>query len=149
MSVRQVFYQLVARGVIEKTEEGTVIRLLTDTRLDGTIPFDLIVDETRRARITQTFDSERLDCDPPIVERAALTETQITQHALPTRATKRRGNSHAHNFVGDSVELDALPPSDLRAMVRAVIEQHVWPEATEALCVAEDSECELLRAWRA
>jgi hypothetical protein len=33
MTVRQVFYQLVARGVIEKTEEqyqGTVIRLMTE-----------------------------------------------------------------------------------------------------------------------
>jgi hypothetical protein len=33
MTVRQVFYQLVARGVIEKTDEeyqGTVIRLMTE-----------------------------------------------------------------------------------------------------------------------
>jgi hypothetical protein len=255
MTVRQVFYQLVARGVIEKTEEeyqGTVIRLLTDMRLDGTIPFHLVVDETRRVRVTRTFDSiadavahtarfyrrsalaqaddyleiwlekdalagvlwdvtsdydvplmvsrgmpsltflyasaceiqraaeagkstfiyqfgdhdpsgvlipqtierrltelcERLDCPPPVVERAALTEQQIVDFDLPTRPTKRRGNSHARSFVGNSVELDALPPSELRRLAREVIERHVSPEQTAVLRAAEDSERELLRRWR-
>src|SRR6185369_7278703 len=44
MTVRQVFYLLVARGVIEKTEEqyqGTVIRLMTEMRLDGSLPYSL------------------------------------------------------------------------------------------------------------
>jgi hypothetical protein len=36
-------------------------------------------------------------------------------------------------FVGESVELDALPPRVLRDMVRDVIEQHISPEATRAL----------------
>ena len=39
-TVRQVAYQLVTRGVIEKTEgeyQRTVIRLLTEMRLDGQI----------------------------------------------------------------------------------------------------------------
>ena len=55
MTVRQVFYQLVARGTIEKTEEeyqGTVIRMLTNMRLGDEIPFNWIVDESRRARET-------------------------------------------------------------------------------------------------
>jgi hypothetical protein len=57
MTVRQVFYQLVVRGVIEKTEkeyQRTVIRLLTDMRLNDELPFDWIVDESRRRRCTQT-----------------------------------------------------------------------------------------------
>ncbi len=255
MTVRQAFYQLVARGLIEKTEaeyQHTVIRLLSEMRLDGTLPFDLIVDETRRARITQTFNNvadaldhtarfyrrsalaqandyveiwlekdalagvlwdvtseydvplmvsrgmpsltflhasacaieraaehdkptviyqfgdhdpsgvliprniesrltemcELLDCPPPIVVRAALTEEQIAEFDLPTRPTKRNGNTHARTFIGNSVELDALPPHVLRAMVRAVIEYHVSPEATAILRAAEASERELLRAWR-
>ncbi len=44
MSVRQVFYQLVARGIIEKSEEayqGTVIRLMTAMRLSGALPVRL------------------------------------------------------------------------------------------------------------
>jgi hypothetical protein len=40
MTVRQVFYQLVSRGVIEKTEkeyQQTVIRLMTEMRLDDSL----------------------------------------------------------------------------------------------------------------
>src|SRR5262249_56628589 len=51
MTVRQVFYQLVTRGVIEKTEkeyQQTVIRLMTDMRLDGELPFQWVIDESRR-----------------------------------------------------------------------------------------------------
>lgn len=256
MTVRQVFYQLVTRGVVEKTEEqyqGTVIRLMTEMRLDGSLPYSWVVDESRRVRVTQTYDSikhaleqtakfyrrsaleqsadyvevwvekdalagvmwdatsdydvpltvsrgmpsitflhgsalairsaaergkdayiyqfgdhdpsgllipqtierrlnemcERLDVPAPYVERVALTEKQIKRYRLPTRPTKRDGNRHALGFAGDSVELDALPPRTLRTMVREVIERHISPEATEALRAAEDSERELLRAWRA
>src|SRR5262249_36497395 len=59
-TVRQVFYQLVARGVIEKTEgeyKHTVIRLLSEMRLDDQIPWDWIVDESRRTIQTETFNS--------------------------------------------------------------------------------------------
>jgi hypothetical protein len=255
MTVRQVFYQLVSRGVIEKTEaqyQGTVIRLMTEMRLSGDIPYRWVVDESRRVRITQTFDNvqdavehtarfyrrsalaqsddyveiwsekdalagamwdvtsdydvplmvsrgmpsitllhgsaleirraaehgkqsyiyqfgdhdpsgvlipqtiekwlcemcEKLDCPPPIVERVALTKTQIRRHRLPTRPTKRAGNNHAADFEGDSVELDALPPRILRELVAGVIERHVWPAQTRILREAEESERELLRMWR-
>jgi hypothetical protein len=60
MTVRQVFYQLVIRGTIEKTEaqyQGTVIRLLTDMRMEGDVPFSWIVDESRRRRSTRTYDN--------------------------------------------------------------------------------------------
>jgi hypothetical protein len=255
MTVRQVFYQLVVRGVIEKTEaeyQGTVIRLLTEMRLDGSIPFDWIVDESRRRRITETYNNvtealeattkfyrrsalraaddyleiwcekEALsgvlwdvtseydvplmvskgmpsltflhgtfkeiyreakagkqsyiyqfgDHDPsgvlipqtiesrlrelcekhyclldPIVKRVALTEDQIAQFNLPTRPTKREGNRHADKFEGDSVELDALPPSELRTMVRKVIERHITPASVAALRAAEESERDMLRMW--
>lgn len=60
MTVRQVFYQLVNRGVVEKSEEayqGTVVRLLTTMRVAGDLPFAWIVDHTRRRRVTETWDS--------------------------------------------------------------------------------------------
>jgi hypothetical protein len=60
MTGRQVFYQLVVRGVIERTEaqyQGTVIRLMTEMRLDGTLPYEWVTDESRRPRITQTFNN--------------------------------------------------------------------------------------------
>src|SRR4029077_12412774 len=61
-TVRQVFYQLVARGVIEKTEkeyQSTVIRLLSEMRLAGRIPWSWIIDESRRTINTRTFDNVR------------------------------------------------------------------------------------------
>jgi hypothetical protein len=255
-TVRQVFYQLVVRGVIEKTEkeyQGTVIRLLSEMRLDGQIPWSWIIDESRRTRSTRTFDSisealedtaryyrrsalrecddyieiwsekealsgiiwdeaseydvpvvvskgvpsltqvygsftsvyhaaragkrsylyqfgdhdptgclipksiqarlnefcDKHDCPFPFVERIALTKEQVEQYRLPTRPTKRDGNMHAHNFEGDSVELDALPSSELRSLVRECIERHISEQQLEILREAERSEREVLEqlAW--
>jgi hypothetical protein len=254
MTVRQVFYQLVVRNVIEKTEDqyqGTVIRLLTEMRMAGSVRFNWIVDESRRRIVNRTYNSiadavrdtarfyrrnalhecpdyveiwsekealagvledaagdydvpvlvskgmpsltqlygtacqiaraaragkraflyqfgdhdpsgvlipqtieyrlnelcEKLDCPPPRIERVALTEQQIAAFNLPTRPTKREGNRHAHKFEGDSVELDALPASELRSMVREVIERHISEQELEILRAAEDSERDLLEAW--
>lgn len=60
MTVRQVFYQLVVAGLIEKTENEymtAVVRLLTDMRVSGELPFSWIIDESRRRRVTRTYDS--------------------------------------------------------------------------------------------
>ncbi len=60
MTVRQVFYQLVTRGVIDKTEreyKSTVCRLLVDMRRDGDLPFDWIADNTRWMRKPTTHGS--------------------------------------------------------------------------------------------
>jgi hypothetical protein len=57
-TVRQVFYALTVRGVINKAEieyQRTVIRLLTDMREEGTIPFDYIADNTRWQRKPTTY----------------------------------------------------------------------------------------------
>ena len=58
-TVRQVFYQLVTRGAVEKTEgeySRTVVRLLSEMRLDGQISWDWITDESRTRQVTRTFD---------------------------------------------------------------------------------------------
>jgi hypothetical protein len=225
-----------------------VIRLLTEMRLDGGIPYEWIIDESRRRRLTQTYDNvadaleqtarfyrrsalqqaddyieiwcekdalaglmwqvtslydvplmvsrgmpsitflhgsaqevckaseagkstfiyqfgdhdpsgvlipqtierrldemcEQLGCDPPTIERVALTEAMIVGYNLPTRPTKRHGNNHAAGFTGDSVELDALPPRVLRALVQEVIEIHISEQALNVLRTAEESEREQL-----
>jgi hypothetical protein len=90
---------------------------------------------------------ERADCPMPTVERYALTEEQIEEHRLPTRPTKRIGNSHAANFEGDSVELDALPSRVLRQLVVDCIEQHISAAEVDTLRAAEESERELLTKW--
>ena len=52
-TIRSVFYRLVSRGAVSKTEaayQGIVVRLLTKMRLDGAIPFEWITDGTRLRR---------------------------------------------------------------------------------------------------
>jgi len=59
MTVRQVFYQMTSRGYIPKTEKAyksVVCRLLKDLRLDGTIPFGCIADNTRWMRKQKSYD---------------------------------------------------------------------------------------------
>jgi hypothetical protein len=60
MTVRQVFYQLVTRDLIGKTEseyKNTVCRLLAKMRRDGALPYHWISDNTRWMRKPRTFSS--------------------------------------------------------------------------------------------
>jgi hypothetical protein len=84
------------------------------------------------------------DCPRPIVERIALTPEQIRRYRLPSRPTKREGNTHAKGFKGRSTELDALPARVLRQLVRDCIEQHISPTELETLRAAEESEREII-----
>ncbi len=57
MTVRQLFYRLVSRGIIGKSEaeyKNTVVRLTGEMRLVGEIPFHWIADNTRWMRKPQT-----------------------------------------------------------------------------------------------
>ena len=59
-TVRQVYYQLVGRGVIAKTEaeyKSTVVRLLTAMRREQEIPFGWIADNTRWMRKPSSYSS--------------------------------------------------------------------------------------------
>jgi hypothetical protein len=60
VTVRQVFYQAVSRGFIQKAEseyKSTVCRLLTEMRLKGELPFGWIADNTRWMRKPRSFSS--------------------------------------------------------------------------------------------
>jgi hypothetical protein len=60
MTVRQIFYRLVALGIIDKTEaeyRQTAGRLLTAMRRAGDIPFNWIADNTRWMRKPRTYSS--------------------------------------------------------------------------------------------
>jgi hypothetical protein len=60
MTVRQMFYRLVSKGLKDKTEtEYTCCAssLLVDMRMDGTIPFDWIADNSRWMRKLTTYPS--------------------------------------------------------------------------------------------
>jgi hypothetical protein len=239
-----VYYQLVSLQYIAKTEleyTQTTCRLLKRMRLDGTIPFSWIADNTRWQRKPKSFSSleeamencaaiyrrsvwddqdvyveiwtekdalagvlieETRKWDVPLMvsrgfssltfihdsaeyikdlgkpaylyyfgdhdpsgllvdkniekwlryfapdaeihfERVAVTRRQIRELKLPTRPTKP--SSHNKSFVGNSVEVDAIPPNILRGLVRDCIEQHVDRRKYEVLKVAEKSEREALK----
>ena len=247
MTVRQVFYQLVGRGAIAKSEteyKGTVVRLLSELRRAGELPYDWIADNTRWMRKPRTFSSllqalehtaafyrrsvwaeadayvevwlekdalagvlldvtseydvllmvtrgypsltylhsaaEAIaaagkpaylyyfgDYDPSGVhipqkveqdlrlfapraeihfERVAVTPAQIRDLRLPTRPTKL-SDSRSKGFGGESVEVDAIPPAQLRALARQRIEQHVDQRRLAALELAEESERQILRTY--
>jgi hypothetical protein len=59
-TVRQVYYQLVSRGAIEKTDNeynNTVVRLMTQMRRDRDLPFSWVADSTRVIRRPRTYSS--------------------------------------------------------------------------------------------
>ena len=72
-------------------------------------------------------------------ECVAVTPEQIESMKLPTRATKKT-DSRSKNFVGESVDVDALPPKVLRQLVSDCITQHVDQRAYDVLKEAEESE---------
>ncbi len=77
-------------------------------------------------------------------ERLAVTEQQIAEWDLPTRPTKA-SDTRSKNFGSDiSVELDAIEPNQLRALVQEAIERHLPPEQFEVLKAAEESEREII-----
>ena len=76
-------------------------------------------------------------------ERIAVTPEQIVELALPTRPTKQ-SDTRAKTFMGDSVEVDAIPSSTLRGLVRSAIEQWIDRGMLSLTKVAESSERTIL-----
>lgn len=77
------------------------------------------------------------------LERIAVTPEQIARWELPTRPTKG-SDSRARSFAGDSVELDAIPPSELRALAERCITQHIDEVALARTRRAEQAERDTL-----
>ncbi len=249
---RSVFYRLVSRGAVPKTEaayQGIVVRLLTQMRLDGEIPFEWLTDGTRIRRkpnsarnmtaalerfqegyrrdlwqdqphyvevwsekdaITGVLIEETWDFDIPLMscrgypsvtylhdaaeaitrqgkpaflyyfgdhdpsgvdisrnvlarlqefapkaeihfERVAVTPKQIKRLHLPTRPTKKT-DSRSKGFSGESVEVDAIEPKELRRILRSCITRHLAQEAIDANERTEQLEREsldlVLRGWQ-
>jgi hypothetical protein len=81
-------------------------------------------------------------------ERLAVTVDQIRQYSLPTRPTKTT-DSRAKNFVGESVEVDALTTSDLREIIEDAITAWIDPDLLRSTKMVEARELEGLRAMAA
>jgi hypothetical protein len=76
-------------------------------------------------------------------ERLAVMREQIVVWDLPSRPTKT-SDSRARGFGGVSVELDAISPGRLRALVQVAIEDHLPPEQYAVLKIAEKNEQRLI-----
>jgi hypothetical protein len=82
------------------------------------------------------------------VERLAVDREQIDEWWLPTRPTKptdTRAAKFRREHGTDSVELDAIPPDDLRELVKDAIDSHMDPWALEQFKMVEEQERETLR----
>jgi hypothetical protein len=89
-------------------------------------------------KIEETLRELAPDADI-IFQRIAVTEEQIADWDLPTRPTKA-SDTRSKNFGEISVELDAIEPNQLRALVQETIELHLPAEQYEVLKAAEESE---------
>lgn len=76
-------------------------------------------------------------------ERVAVTVAQIKEYDLPTRPTKK-SDSRSKSFEGESVEVDAIPPNELRNLVYNCILNHVDHRALAQLRRVEKAERESL-----
>jgi hypothetical protein len=84
--------------------------------------------------------------------RLAVTMNQIAALNLPLRPSKTSDPRHEkfeEKYGAGSVELDAIHPDELRAVVRRTIEWHIDPHALEVTRVAEESERSILEMWAA
>jgi hypothetical protein len=79
-------------------------------------------------------------------KRIAVTPEQIAAWDLPGRPTKQ-SDSRAKGFGALSVELDAITPNHLRALVEKAIERHLPPHEYRVLMAAEESERQAVAAF--
>jgi hypothetical protein len=78
-------------------------------------------------------------------EKIAVTPEQIERYGLPTRPTKMK-DSRAKTFKGDSVELDAIHPVQLRQLCESCITQHIDIERYSRMKEVERLERDTLRS---
>jgi hypothetical protein len=79
-------------------------------------------------------------------ERVAVTRRQIEELSLPTRPTKGT-DSRSKGFDGGSVEVDAIPPARLKALVERCITAHIDADAHARLMETETAERETMSRW--
>jgi hypothetical protein len=79
-------------------------------------------------------------------ERIAVTVDQIDQYDLITRPTKKT-DSRSRGFEGESVEVDAIEPDELRRLANVAIERHINHGVLNRMKNVEEAERETLRQF--
>ena len=81
--------------------------------------------------------------------RAAVTQQQIDMLSLPTRPVKISDTRAAKWTGGECVELDSMPPAEIRKLVEECITRHIAPRQWSILKQTEAGEREQLKQiWR-
>lgn len=140
MVTRGFSSESIVQTIAEETRADTrplAILFVSDLDPSGDLmPTDVI----RRIRFYAPEADVRL-------ERVAVTREQAGAMDLPTRPTKRDKNRHATTFEGESVEVDAMPPATLKALLQTSIEAYMDVDRLRVLREAEASEREQLRMF--
>lgn len=79
-------------------------------------------------------------------ERIAVTWKQIREWDLPSRMTKK-SDPRSKNFEGRSVELDAIPPDRLKALVERCVTRHVSERQMQKIRQIEEQEEKTLQRF--
>jgi hypothetical protein len=132
-------YLQEAGAQIRSDGHPTYVYLLTDFDASG-------------MGIAETVEDKLLEMDYPVdvfVERIAATPNQISEYGLITQPVTR-SDTRARNFIQrfgtETVELDAVPASEIRRLVRDAIERHMDPRRLAFLRMVEQDEREGIRA---
>jgi hypothetical protein len=133
-----ITYLQEAAEDIERDGRPTYVYVLTDFDPSGVSIAEKVEEElTARAPYAEI-----------VVERLAVDREQIVRWNLPTRPTKAsdtRAAKFRQVYGTDSVELDAIPPNELRNLVRNAIDSHMEPWRLTQFRMVEREERETLR----
>jgi hypothetical protein len=131
-------YLQEAGAHIRSDGRPTYVYLLTDFDASGMN----IAETVERELIKQASPTEVM------VERIAATPEQIDEYGLITQPVTRT-DTRAHRFIErygtETVELDAIPASEIRRLVKEVIERHMDSRRLELLRMIEQEEREGIR----
>jgi hypothetical protein len=132
-------YLQEAGAQIRSDGRPTYVYLLTDFDASG-------------MGIAETVEEKLLEMAYPVdvfVERIAATPNQISEYGLITQPVTR-SDTRARNFIQrfgtETVELDAIPASEIRRLVREAIERHMDPRRLAFLRMVEQEERDGIRA---
>ena len=101
--------------------------------------------------IAETVEQKLAEMASPadvLVERIAATQEQVKEYGLITQPVTRsdtRARRFIQRFGTETVELDAIPASEVRRLVREAIEQHMDPRRLSMLRMIEREERDGIR----
>jgi hypothetical protein len=134
-----ITYLQEAAEQIEADGRPTYVYVLTDFDPSGVSIAEKVEEEL----------TERAPFSEITVERLAVNRQQIERWNLPTRPTKT-SDTRARKFRQlhgtDSVELDAIPPDELRRLVKDAIDSHMEPWRLQQFRMVEREERQTLKS---